>query len=309
MSVRFRPSAPWNHEPRGVHGVVRLAKIRDYKSHYAGVAQWLERLLAMQKVVGSSPITRSSCSFGTGSLQTLLINSNVSVKIDFHNHTIYSHDSVNRLKDFEKAHEEGKIDVVAITDHNTIEGALLLTKSVSFPVIVGEEISSTEGDIIGLFLKEPIAPHLSATETAQAIREQKGLVYIPHPFDRLKLGMQPKALQNLGDKGLVDLVEVYNDAFQSLVISWNNGSLPQFIKDNRLIAAAGSDSHIPRDIGRAFVEVSDNFAPYQLANSPDLLMQAVKQGVVTGTTRFSILSLVTKTYGHFRRKLIKEPKL
>ena len=74
--------------------------------------------------------------------------------VDLHNHTDHSPDSRNRLRDYERAHARGRFDVVAITDHNTIAGALEFRERASFPVIVGQEIDTTEGELIGLFLED-----------------------------------------------------------------------------------------------------------------------------------------------------------
>lgn len=231
------------------------------------------------------------------------------MKIDLHNHTIYSHDSVNRLEHFEKAYAKGKFDAVAITDHDRIDAAHLVKKQASFPVIVGEEITTQQGDVIGLFIDTLIPANLSAREAAQIIRDQDGLVYIPHPFDRLQLGMRENDLLTLAKEGLVDMIECYNDAFQTVLLSWSNGRIQRFVNKHSLVAAAGSDSHIPRDIGQAYVEVADDHRIEELANDPKALLEAVRHGQVVGTTRFSPLSLAAKTYGHLRRKLIREPEL
>ncbi len=70
-----------------------------------------------------------------------------------------------------------------MTDHDTIEGALRLKELSDLPVIVGEEIMTAQGELIGLFLREPVPPGMSAVETVEAIRGQGGLVYLPHPKD------------------------------------------------------------------------------------------------------------------------------
>ncbi len=90
--------------------------------------------------------------------------------LDLHNHSDRSYDASNTLADYERAHAAGRFDVVAITDHNRIDGALAFAAAASFPVIVGMEIDTAEGELIGLFLEETIPTGLPASETAERIR-------------------------------------------------------------------------------------------------------------------------------------------
>ena len=96
--------------------------------------------------------------------------------LDLHNHTHRSFDAVNRPEDYARAHARGRFDVLAITDHNRIDGARELAAVAPFPVVVGMEIDTADGELIGLFLDEAIAPGRPARETATLIREQGGLV-------------------------------------------------------------------------------------------------------------------------------------
>lgn len=231
------------------------------------------------------------------------------LKIDLHNHSIYSHDSLNRLSDFEEAYNEGKFDVIAITDHQSIAAAKEIKNRANFPVIVGQEIASREGDLIGLFVDKLIDDQLDATATAQKIRQQGGLVYVPHPLDRFKIGMRGDPLFRLADKGLIDLIELYNGKYASLLLGWNNSHVREFIEDHGLLAAAGSDAHVPSDLGHAFVEVPDDFDPYELASNPQLLLQAIQQGTPKNLSRFTFTQALTIIYSNFRRKLISQPRL
>jgi len=131
--------------------------------------------------------------------------------VDLHNHTRHSPDSRNRLRDYERAYAHGRVDVVAITDHNTIAGAMDFRERASFPVIVGEEIDTADGELIGLFLEAHVPVGLSAIETAERIRSQGGLVYLQHPFYRLIRGrVRPDAREHLRSRGLLDIVEAQN---------------------------------------------------------------------------------------------------
>ena len=230
------------------------------------------------------------------------------MKIDLHNHTIYSHDSLNRLKDFTTAHAAGKFDVIAITDHQSVAGAQEIKKRANFPVVIGQEITSGEGDIIGLFINQQIKEGLGATTTARKIRAQNGLVYIPHPLDRFGVGMRGDPLFKLARDGLIDLVELYNGKYASLLLGWNNSHVREFIETQNLVAAAGSDAHIPFDLGRAFVEVPDKYDARELTNNPQLLMWAIQEGTPRNLSRFTLTHGFMVVCSILRRKLIREPQ-
>ena len=125
------------------------------------------------------------------------------MKIDTHFHTIFSYDSFNTLSQTVRACQKKGIECVAVTDHNEIEGALQLQTIAPFQVIIGEEIKTREGEIVGLFLKERINPAMSLAETISAIRSQDGLVYLPHPHKMIE-----DILEEHIDK--IDIVEIFN---------------------------------------------------------------------------------------------------
>lgn len=132
-------------------------------------------------------------------------------RVDLHNHTHHSYDAQLTPSDYRRAHEAGLVDVVAITDHNTITGALELREQAGFPVIVGQEIDTADGELIGLFLTGPVPAGLPAVDTAERIRAQGGLVYLQHPFYRLVRGrMRAAAREELRGRGLIDIVEAVN---------------------------------------------------------------------------------------------------
>lgn len=146
------------------------------------------------------------------------------------------------------------LDGLAITDHNTLDGALEVGAVSPLPVILGEEIKTTEGEIIGLFLSRTIPARLSPEETVAAIREQGGIVYIPHPLDRYRSeAMGRRTLERIIDR--VDVLEVFN---ARTLIRQDNTLAQEVAEANRLAMAAGSDAHTPYEIGRAYVEI-DSF--------------------------------------------------
>ncbi len=173
-------------------------------------------------------------------------------KVDLHLHTNASYDAVTTFDDLKKAYRLGKFDAVAITDHGTIRNAIDFAKRAQFPVIVSEEIKTCDGDVIGLFLKNEIADQQGVLETMFEIHSQGGLVSIPHPFDFLKSGLrEEKVLQVLGG---IDLFETHNFSSGAGIFKSNLDKAINFAKKYNLTAAAGSDSHIPSEIGMAFLE-------------------------------------------------------
>lgn len=174
-------------------------------------------------------------------------------RLDLHNHSYRSHDAVNRLEDYERAHREGKFDVVAITDHDRIDGALEMAERASFPVIIGEEITTSDGELIGLFLCEHVPRDLPVVETAGRIRSQGGLVYLQHPFYHLvRRPITRLGRAELLERHLVDVVEVANGGpFTTL----SNAKAARLADQHGLPRAAGSDAHSPVEIGRCLVVV------------------------------------------------------
>src|SRR2546422_585266 len=98
------------------------------------------------------------------------------IRIDLHNHTHFSSDSILSPKRFVRECRRRGLDRVAVTDHNTIRGALATRGLADFPVIIGEEILTTDGEIIGLFLEGEIPRGLTAAETVERIKAQGGVV-------------------------------------------------------------------------------------------------------------------------------------
>ena len=190
--------------------------------------------------------------------------------LDLHNHTHHSYDAHLRPADYRRAHKAGLIDVVAITDHNTITGALELREQAGFPVIVGQEIDTADGELIGLFLEAPVPAGLPAIETAGRIRAQGGLVYLQHPFYRLVRGrMRDTAREQLHGRGLLDIVEAANGgpftaAANARALAWARAcGLPH---------TASSDAHEATMIGTCLV--SAPAGPVDAASLPALLRAA-----------------------------------
>lgn len=171
------------------------------------------------------------------------------IKIDLHTHSIISPDGAGSItaSDFEKYLEDGVLDCIAITDHNEIKFAQMMQKKLGNKIIVGEEITTRDGEMVGLFLTKKIPPGLSAKETAKKIHQQGGLVYIPHPFETLRKGMQLAVLEKLVKD--IDIFEVFNGRGK---LRGKTKEAELFAKKYNLIGAASSDAHGFRGMGRTF---------------------------------------------------------
>ena len=180
------------------------------------------------------------------------------VRVDMHSHTMWSGDSSTTPEEVAAAVADSGIDVLCITDHNAIKGAVDLAGRLSCRVIIGEELRTHAGEIIGLFLEERIPVGVSPEAAALAIRDQGGIVYIPHPYDPMRRNLSETALDDLIARGLVDAIEVLNakTSLHSL-----NARAASTAATHQLAAGAGSDAHVPDAIGAAYVEMPDFDGP------------------------------------------------
>lgn len=173
------------------------------------------------------------------------------MKIDLHVHTSFSPDSfTNPEKAVLKAAKTG-LNCIAITDHNTIDGALEAKRIFGTSVIIGEEIKSLGGEIIGLYLQECIPKDLSALDTVKRIKDQGGLVSIPHPFDYFRKSVIDRSsLEEI--LGYIDIVESFN---ARNTLKKSNMKALAFATSNHIISSAVSDSHTLMEIGRTYMNV------------------------------------------------------
>lgn len=170
-----------------------------------------------------------------------------SIKIDLHTHSILSPDGGLCEKDYRDLLERKKLDCIAITDHNRVDFALNLHKKLGRQIIVGEEVMTQDGEIIGLFLKQVVPAGLSARETVKAIKKQDGLICVPHPFERLRHGLQENVLQEIVTD--IDCLEVFNG--RSLEPA-TRILAQQYVERYKLGPVANSDSHCRIGIGRTY---------------------------------------------------------
>jgi predicted metal-dependent phosphoesterase TrpH len=206
------------------------------------------------------------------------------VRVDMHTHTEYSPDSRTPVGVQAAAIKAAGLHVVCATDHNTIEGALRLREIADgFRVIIGEEVSTRDGDMIGLFLEKAVPRGLPAEETIARIHDQGGLVSVPHPFSRNRLfHLRRDALERVWKD--IDCIEVFNarEAFTR-----DNVRAAAFAKEKGLPGAVGSDAHRASEIGGAWVEVED------FVGREDFI-GALREGSVIGELTGNYIHLMTR---------------
>lgn len=142
-----------------------------------------------------------------------------------------------------------------VTDHDSTAGALQLQARLGSAVVVGEEITTSDGELIGLFLERQIGPGLSALETAREIKKQGGLVYLEHPYDQFRRHISERAIEEIAE--LVDIVEVFNGRSQPKA----NQRAEDLCSILGAAPGAGSDAHTVGEIGNVFVEMDDFAGP------------------------------------------------
>src|SRR5262249_33452706 len=134
--------------------------------------------------------------------------SSASMRIDLHLHSRYSHDSSTKLESLIERCREVGLDRIALTDHNTVEGALKLAQLAPELAIVGEEAKTREGEVIGLFITRRIPPYLRPEEAMDLVHEMGGLTYLPHPLDRNRSHFEAHRLVEMAER--IDIIETYN---------------------------------------------------------------------------------------------------
>jgi predicted metal-dependent phosphoesterase TrpH len=168
--------------------------------------------------------------------------------VDLHLHSSASFDC--RVPPLEVARRCGQLGLspVFLTDHEGIGGAQSLLEA-DQAAVIGEEILTTEGELIGLFLKNAVPSRLSPEETVDAIKGQGGLVYLEHPYDTGRRNLREKAIERIA--GQIDIVEVVNGRSQPHV----NRQADELRRTLGVPAGAGSDAHTLGEIGRVYVEL------------------------------------------------------
>jgi predicted metal-dependent phosphoesterase TrpH len=163
------------------------------------------------------------------------------------------------------------ISCLGVADHNTIAGALKLKEMAPFSIIVGEEILTLNGEVIGFFLTQEIPSKLSIEETVAQIKAQNGLVCIPHPYDRLRVSVfRDQIFEDIMPD--VDIIEVFNARSLS---PGSSTRAAQLVQKYGKLASAGSDAHTLPEIGNAYVEMP-NF------NDKEEFLASLAKGKISG---------------------------
>ncbi len=186
------------------------------------------------------------------------------VHVDLHMHTDHSPDCATPVDTLLATAKARGLDAVAVTDHNVISGALEAhARASGIKVIVAEEIKTAgQGEVIGLFLEELIPRGLTLRETIREIRRQGGLVYVPHPFDRLHT--VPGYTHLLDEVEEIDAIEVFNP--RVAISAWNEEAA-RFAAKYRIAAGAGSDSHVAQGLGSVKIRMRDFDGPEEFLAS------------------------------------------
>ncbi|HYK69911.1 MAG TPA: PHP domain-containing protein [Streptosporangiaceae bacterium] len=198
------------------------------------------------------------------------------IRVDCHLHTALSGDAVTTIDELAERVEQERLDVVFITDHNVTAAAVeAAERGIGARVIVGEEIRTTDGDVIGLFLTERIPYVLPLAEAIGKIRERGGLIYLPHPYDPGRSTIKPAISERLCAEGIADVVEVFNAKIED---QEHNVQAAKLAARYDLPGGAGSDAHDPEGIGAAYLEMPD-------FDGPADFLAALRQATITGEHR------------------------
>lgn len=174
------------------------------------------------------------------------------IRAEFHCHTACSRDSSNRLLPLLEAARQRGLGKLAITDHNCIACALRARELAHDLIVVGEEILTTGGELLGYFLEEEIPARLSPQETIARLRSQGAFIAVPHPLDRRRHGWRTEELLELLPQ--VDALEVFNARCLSNRLNWRALA---FAQETGMPMLAGSDAHALVELGLASLEMKD----------------------------------------------------
>ena len=186
------------------------------------------------------------------------------IHVDLHMHTDHSPDCATPVDTLLESAKEAGLGAIAITDHNEISGAHeARDRADGIKVIVAEEVKTADqGEVIGLFIEEKIPRGMTLQETIAEIRRQGGLVYVPHPFDRMH--SVPDYEHLLDVVGDIDAIEVFNPR---VAVKAFNEEAARFAAKDRIVAGAGSDSHVAQGLGSVKIRMRDFDGPEEFIES------------------------------------------
>ncbi|MDQ6877308.1 MAG: PHP domain-containing protein [Candidatus Dormibacteraeota bacterium] len=197
-------------------------------------------------------------------------------RVDLHLHTSASFDCrIEPELVLERCRILG-LGPVAVTDHDTIAAAAQLKRLAPHAIVVGQEITMATGELIGLFMEQSVAGGLTARETALRIRDQGGLVYLQHPYDRFRRRCGEEAIESISD--LIDVVEVYNGRSEEEA----NSRAEELCESLGATAGAGSDAHSLRELGSVYIEME------AFTGAQDFLQRLSEGRIVRRPNRFRL---------------------
>jgi predicted metal-dependent phosphoesterase TrpH len=173
-------------------------------------------------------------------------------KIDLHSHSTFSPDGGISEEQLSIIFKNSILDFLAITDHNEVDFALNVQSKFPGKIIVGEEIKTKDGEVIGLYLTKKIEKYLSLHETIKQIKEQNGIIYLPHPFDLRRAGVPKVKVESVIDS--IDIIEGFNPRN---IIPNGNKNAEEFGKLFNKPIAAGSDAHSFQEIGKTYTIIDE----------------------------------------------------
>jgi predicted metal-dependent phosphoesterase TrpH len=196
------------------------------------------------------------------------------IDVDLHMHTDHSHDCATPVDVLLATARERGLGAIAVTDHNEISGALearAKADEYGVKVIVGEEVKTADqGEVIGLFIEEKIPRGMTLEETIAEIRRQGGIVYVPHPFDRLHSVPDYEHMLAVVDQ--IDAIEVFNPR---IAIPAFNEEAVRFAGKYRIVGGAGSDSHVAQGLGSVRISMRD-------FDGPEEFLESLRDADITG---------------------------
>jgi hypothetical protein len=228
------------------------------------------------------------------------------IDVDLHMHTDHSHDCATPVEVLMATAREKGLGAIAVTEHNEISGAeaaAALSDEYGVKVILAEEVkTASQGEVIGLFITEKIARGMTLEETVAEIKRQGGLVYVPHPFDRMHA--VPDYEHLLGIIEDIDAIEVFNPR---VAFSAFNEEAVRFAAKYRIPAGAGSDAHVAQGLGTARVRMRD-------FDGPQEFLAALRDGeIITLPTNYvyvqALKFLQTKATPEGARRSVKERRV
>ncbi|MEA2150602.1 MAG: hypothetical protein QOD69_2432 [Solirubrobacteraceae bacterium] len=258
--------------------LARLVDDDELRARLRAAAEGMRELLTWQRVVDEledvyGGVVARRHALGGDPQVAARLRGRERIDVDLHMHTDHSHDCATPVEVLLATAREQGLGAIAVTDHNVVSGAIeAREKAAEFgvKVIVAEEVKTADqGEVIGLFIEEQIPRGLTLAETIAEIKRQGGLVYVPHPFDRMHAVPDYEHLLGIVDD--IDAIEIYNPR---VAIGSFNEEAERFAAKYRIVAGAGSDSHVAQGLGSVRIRMAD-------FDGPEEFLEALRDAEIT----------------------------